>query len=103
MAKLPLPVGSEVGCGFRRGSSISELSLRPLALPKYPYLRTGTYQQDHDTVQGKERRFGYLPRAYNRLFKADRRAHSRPEVTLVSERAFDGDLCLDPWSENTGS
>lgn len=44
-----------------------------------------------------------LPRAYNRLFKAGRRAHSRAEVTPVSERAFDGDQCLDPWSENAGS
>lgn len=43
-----------------------------------------------------------MPKAYNRLFKADQSAHSRPEVTVVSERAFDGDLYLDPWSENAG-
>lgn len=43
-----------------------------------------------------------MPGAYNRLFKADQSAHSRPEVTVVSERAFDGDLYLDPWSEEAG-
>lgn len=53
MAKLPLPVGSEVSCGFRRGSSISKMSLRPHTLPKYPYMHTGTHQRDHSTVQGK--------------------------------------------------
>lgn len=61
-------------------------------------MHTGTYQQGHDKVQ---ERVGYLPRAYNQLFKADQSAQSRPEVTVVSEKAFDGDLYLDPWSENT--
>lgn len=44
-----------------------------------------------------------MPRAHNRLFKADQSIHSRPEVAVVSERAFDGDPYLDPWSENAGS
>lgn len=44
-----------------------------------------------------------MPRVYNQIFKADQSTHSRPEVTVVSERAFDGDLYLDPWSENAGS
>lgn len=53
---------------------------------------------------GKQRSgLGYLPRADNRVFKADWSAHSSPEVTVVSERAFDGDPYLDPWSQNAGS
>lgn len=46
---------------------------------------------------------GYLPKVYNRLFKANQSAHSRPEVTVVSKRAFDGEPYLNPWSENAGS
>lgn len=56
--------------------------------------------------RGSRGGFGYLPRAYNRPFKADQSAHIRLvccEVTVVSERAFDGDPYLDPWPENAGS
>lgn len=50
VAKVPLPMGSEVSCGFRRGSGISELSLRPHAL-KYPYMQAGTAKWDHGRVR----------------------------------------------------
>lgn len=46
---------------------------------------------------------GYKPRISNRLFKSDWPTYSRPKVTAVSEKAFDGDPYLDPWSGNAGS
>lgn len=51
VAKVPLPMGSEVSCGFRRGSGISELSLRPHTL-KYPYMQAGMAKWDHGRVRG---------------------------------------------------
>lgn len=49
VAKLPLPVGSEVNCGFRWGSNISDPPLRP----SWISLHAGTYEQGHNKVQGK--------------------------------------------------
>lgn len=76
-----------------------------------PLLNIPTCIQDRYISAGGSRRgagekrggLGYLPRAFNRLFKGDRSTHSRPEVAVVSEGAFDGDPYLDPWSENVGS
>ena len=51
----------------------------------------------------REKALATRQKAYNQLFKADQSTHSRPEVAVVSERAFDGDRYLDPWSENAGS
>lgn len=63
----------------------------------------GSWQSAGGAEERRREGLERLPRAYNRLFKAGRRAHSRAEVTPVSERAFDGDQRLDPWSENAGS
>lgn len=53
VAKLPFPVGSEVSCGFRWGSNISEPPLRPRTFPEYPCMHTGICQRGHDMLQGK--------------------------------------------------
>lgn len=44
-AKLPLPEGSEVSCGFRLGSNISEPPLKPHSFPEYANMATGKHQQ----------------------------------------------------------
>lgn len=56
-------------------------------------MHAGIFQHTAGKMRGG---LGYLPRVHKRLFKADQSDHSRPEVALVSERAFDGDLYLDP-------
>lgn len=56
VAKLPLPVGSEVSSGFGRGSSISELSLRSHTSLKYPSMHTGMSAGSQHSTGGNERR-----------------------------------------------
>lgn len=99
VAKLPLPVGSEVSCRFRCRSNISDPPPRPHNFLKVDRcISVGL----HQGAMKKRRGHGFLPRAYNRLFKADQSIHSRPGVTVVTKRAFDGDPYLSPWSENEG-
>lgn len=86
VAKLP-SLGTRV-MGSAEGQIISDLSLRPHALLKYPHTLTRTYHQTHKKKGDTQ--------AYNCLFESSESAHSRAEVTSVCKGPFDGDLYLDP-------